>query len=179
MFRGKKINFGTFKAESLFQNLTLYFKDLQTVALGNSVVTKGDRRGTWKDLQCKKHCSDVLVISSAVIRNGKMSLSLFPMSASPFLPYRWAPQYYFSRFHIYICITIQYLYFSFWLTSVCITGSRFIHLSSTDSNSFFDHLEGWDGKGTGGSRGRGYIYIYIYITVTDSCCCKAETNTTL
>ena len=35
-----------------------------------------------------------------------------------------------------ICVNIWYLFFSFWLTSLCITGSRFIHLSSTDSNLF-------------------------------------------
>ena len=37
---------------------------------------------------------------------------------------------------IYICINIQYLSFSFWLTSLCIIGSRFIHLIRTDSNVF-------------------------------------------
>ena len=34
-----------------------------------------------------------------------------------------------------ICINIQYLIVSFWLTSLCITGSRFIHLTRTDSNT--------------------------------------------
>ena len=29
------------------------------------------------------------------------------------------------------------IFFSFWLTSLCITGSRFIHLIRTDSNVFF------------------------------------------
>ena len=37
---------------------------------------------------------------------------------------------------IYICINIQYLSFSFWLTSLCIIGSSFIHLIRTDSNVF-------------------------------------------
>ena len=32
---------------------------------------------------------------------------------------------------------IRYLSFSFWLTSLCIIGSRFIHLIRTDSNVFF------------------------------------------
>ena len=36
----------------------------------------------------------------------------------------------------YICINIQYLFFAFWFTSVCKAGSRFIHLSRIDSNSF-------------------------------------------
>ena len=40
-----------------------------------------------------------------------------------------------SFFYIpYICIIIQCLLF--WLTSLCITGSRFIHLTTTDTNLF-------------------------------------------
>ena len=35
-----------------------------------------------------------------------------------------------------ICINIWYLCFFFWLTSLCIIGSRFIHLVRTDSNVF-------------------------------------------
>ena len=38
---------------------------------------------------------------------------------------------------IYICANTQHLLFSFWLSSLSITGSRFIHLSRTDSNLFF------------------------------------------
>ena len=37
----------------------------------------------------------------------------------------------------YICVSILYWCFSFWLTSLCITGSSFIHLIRTDSNTFF------------------------------------------
>ena len=33
-------------------------------------------------------------------------------------------------------VNIRYLFFCFWFTSLCITGSRFIHLSSTDSLNF-------------------------------------------
>ena len=40
---------------------------------------------------------------------------------------------------IYI-VNILYLFFSFWRTSLCITGSRFIYLTRTDSNSFFSGL---------------------------------------
>ena len=36
-----------------------------------------------------------------------------------------------------ICVNIRYLFFSFWLTSLCIIGSRFIHLIRTDSNHSF------------------------------------------
>ena len=38
---------------------------------------------------------------------------------------------------IYICISILYWCFSFWLTSLCIMGFSFIHLIRTDSNVFF------------------------------------------
>ena len=44
--------------------------------------------------------------------------------------------YHLSKFHIYAlvyCISI----FSFWLSSLCIIGSSFIHLVRTDSNVFF------------------------------------------
>ena len=33
-------------------------------------------------------------------------------------------------------VRIQYLSFTFWLTSLCIIGTRFIHLIRTDSNAF-------------------------------------------
>ena len=38
-------------------------------------------------------------------------------------------------------IRIRYLFFSFWLTSLCIIGSRFIHLIRTDSNVFLLMVE--------------------------------------
>ena len=37
----------------------------------------------------------------------------------------------------YICISILYWSLSFWLTSLCIMGSSFIHLIRNDSNEFF------------------------------------------
>ena len=37
----------------------------------------------------------------------------------------------------YICVSILYWCLSFWLTSLCIMGSSFIHLIRTDSNVFF------------------------------------------
>ena len=39
--------------------------------------------------------------------------------------------------YIYICVNILHWCFSFWLTSLCIIGSSFIHLIRTDSNAFF------------------------------------------
>ena len=41
----------------------------------------------------------------------------------------------------YIFINIWYLFFSFWLTSLCLLGSRFIHLIRTDSNAFLFMVE--------------------------------------
>ena len=43
--------------------------------------------------------------------------------------------YHLSKFHIYV--SILYWCFSFWITSLCIIGSSFIHLIRTDSNVFF------------------------------------------
>ena len=37
----------------------------------------------------------------------------------------------------YICVSILYWCFSFWLTSLCMIGSSFVHLIRTDSNVFF------------------------------------------
>ena len=58
--------------------------------------------------------------------------SLLSMSSSLFLPFKYVHKYLFSRFNI--CFHIWYLFFSFWLTSLCVTGSRFIYLTRTDSN---------------------------------------------
>ena len=41
----------------------------------------------------------------------------------------------------YICVSILYWSLSFWLTSLCIMGSSFIHLIRTDSNKFFSMAE--------------------------------------
>ena len=72
-------------------------------------------------------------------------------------------QYHLSRSHIYavwccavlshvqlfatpwtvahICVNIWHLFFSFWLISFCIIGSRFIHLIRTESNVFLSMAE--------------------------------------
>ena len=44
--------------------------------------------------------------------------------------------YHLSKFHIY-ALVLLYWCFSFWLTSLCIIDSSFIHLIRTDSNVFF------------------------------------------
>ena len=61
-----------------------------------------------------------------------ISTSLFSMRASLFLHYKWVPQYHLSRVNIYSLICNIYFSLSD-LTSLCITGSRF--LLTTDSNS--------------------------------------------
>ena len=58
-----------------------------------------------------------------------VATSLFSMSASPLLDCRQVHQYLLSRFCIY-----TYLFFTFWLTSLCIICCRFIHLIRTESN---------------------------------------------
>ena len=44
---------------------------------------------------------------------------------------------------IYMLMYNIYLFFSFWLTSLCRTGSRFIHVTRTDSNSFIFMAESY------------------------------------
>ena len=46
-----------------------------------------------------------------------------------FLPCKYVHQYHFSRFHKYTLIH-NICFFFFWLTSLCITSSRFIHLTA-------------------------------------------------
>ena len=64
------------------------------------------------------------------------SKRLFYTSVSFLLSHLQGYRYHLSKFHI-ICVSILYWCFSFWLTSLCIKGSSFIHLIRTDSNVFF------------------------------------------
>ena len=64
------------------------------------------------------------------------SKRLFYTSVSLLLSLIEGYHYHLSKFHIYVlvhCIGV----FSFWLTSLRIIGSSFIHLIRTDSNVFF------------------------------------------
>ena len=63
------------------------------------------------------------------------SKRLFYTSVSLLLSHIQDYHYNLSKFHI--CISILYWHFSFWLTSLCIIGSSFIHLTRTHSNVFF------------------------------------------
>lgn len=58
-----------------------------------------------------------------------VSHHLFSMSASPFFPWKYVHQYWFSGFR-YLCMNEQYLFFS---SSLCIKGSRFIHYTAPHS----------------------------------------------
>ena len=64
------------------------------------------------------------------------SKRLFFTCVSLLLSHIQGSRYHLSKFPIYVliyCIGV----FSFWLTSLCIVGSSFIHLIRTDSNAFF------------------------------------------
>ena len=63
------------------------------------------------------------------------SARLFYTSVSLLLSHIEGYRYHLSKFHI--CVSILYWCFSFWLTSLRIIGSSFIHLIRTDSNVFF------------------------------------------
>ena len=66
------------------------------------------------------------------------SKSLFYTSVPLLLSHIQGYRYHISKFHTYALVyCIGILYFSFWLTSLCIIGSSFIHLIQTDSNVFF------------------------------------------
>ena len=65
------------------------------------------------------------------------SKSLYFTSVSLFLSCIYSHHYRLSQSHVNKCINILYWCFSFWLTSLCIIGSSFIHLIRTDSTVFF------------------------------------------
>ena len=64
------------------------------------------------------------------------SNSLFFTSLSLLQSLIWGHPYHLSKFHIYVLIYCIGVFF-FWLTSLCLIGSSFIHLIRTDSNAFF------------------------------------------
>ena len=64
------------------------------------------------------------------------SIRLFYTSVSLLLSRIQGYHYHLSKFHIY-ALVYCIVCFSFWLTSLCIIGSSFIHLIRTDSNVFF------------------------------------------
>ena len=69
------------------------------------------------------------------------SIRLFYTSVSLLLSCIQGCHYHLSKFHIYALVYLPYWCFSFWLTSLCILGSSFIHLIRTVSNVFFLMVE--------------------------------------
>ena len=70
-------------------------------------------------------------------------------------------------------MTFVYLF----LTSLCITGSRFIHITLTDSNLFLFMAEKYSISTIMVRRfKREGTCVYL---MADSCCCTTETNTIL
>ena len=70
-----------------------------------------------------------------------VSSSPFSTSESLFLSCSQFLHNHFFFFYIpYICVSIQYLFFSFRLTSLCMTDSRSIHLTTNNSISFFFNI---------------------------------------
>ena len=69
------------------------------------------------------------------------SKRLFYTSVSLLLSHIQGYCYHLSKFHIY-ALVYCIVYFSFWLTSLCIIGSSFIHLIRTDSNVLLMHICG-------------------------------------
>ena len=63
-----------------------------------------------------------------------VSKSLFSMSLHCYSAHIFISTIFLDSTYIYI--SKWYLSFSFWVTSLCIIGSKFTHLIRTDSNSF-------------------------------------------
>ena len=57
-----------------------------------------------------------------------------------YFAYRVIITIFLNSIYMEFSISILYWSLSFWLTSLCIMGSSFIHLIRTDSNEFFFHL---------------------------------------
>ena len=64
-----------------------------------------------------------------------VSTSLLSIPQSIFLPCKYAHHTIFLDF-IYMHYICYFFLFSSWFTSLCVAGSRFIHLTLTGSNSF-------------------------------------------
>ena len=77
------------------------------------------------------------------------SKRLFYTSVSLLLSLIQGYYYHLSKFHIYVLLYCIGVFF-FWLTSLCIIGSSFIHLIRTDSNVFYQRKVGalWDYTGS-------------------------------
>ena len=75
-------------------------------------------------------------VNMSMLLSHFVCLSPFSMSASLFLSWPQALQNHFFFNIPYICVSIRYLFFSFRVTSLCMTDSRSIHLTTNNSISF-------------------------------------------
>ena len=77
-----------------------------------------------------------MLLSQSVLASSSPAVSVCPFSTSESISsLQIASAVPIFLDSIYIWVHIQCLIFSFWLISFCITGSRFIQLTRTDSNS--------------------------------------------
>ena len=105
-------------------------------------------QSTWLRSQCHRANSHWLSTLHMVVFMLQSTLSICPTLSFPHCVHKSilyvcistaAPQIHSSVpfFQIpYICTNIEYLLFSFWLTSLCITSFKFIHLTRTHSSLF-------------------------------------------
>ena len=73
------------------------------------------------------------IISSLPLPQSPKDWRPFYTSVSLFLSHIQGYRYHLSKFHIYVLVYCIVFVFFFWLTSLCIIGSSFIHLIRTDS----------------------------------------------
>ena len=86
---------------------------------------------TCDNLHVSMPFSRIIPLSPSPIESKRLFYTSVSLLLSRIQGYR----YRLSKFHIYALV--YYWCFSFWLTSLCIIGSSFIHLIRTDSNVFF------------------------------------------
>ena len=100
-------------------------------------MTKWALSQGFKDSSISKNGNVSMLLSQFVPPSPSPTVptSLFSMSVSLLLPYdRFINTTIFLV--LYICVNVEYLFFSFRLTSLCIKGSTSIHLISIESNEF-------------------------------------------
>ena len=86
---------------------------------------------TYDNIRVSMPFSQIISLSPSPIESKRLLCTSVSLLQSHIQGYR----YHLSKFHMYALV---YLWcFSFWLASLCIIGSSFIHLIRTDSDVFF------------------------------------------
>ena len=117
----------------------------RTITLGRSIAPTPSIQYHASNLDCRFISYMILYMLQCHSPKSFHSLPLpeskrlFYISVSLLLSHMQGYCYHLSKFHIYV--SILYWCFSFWLTSLCIIGSSFIHFIRTDSNVFFSMAE--------------------------------------